>query len=449
MKEKFSEEEHSEEELSYEKGIAFIGEPFGTNKKEGIFCKNEEKVVLAENIEKAYEDLKKTLDIYRDKGINKQYRDNKAGEHKGYPDFEKAEKTGMIPIWYQLNGKKVLLSLGAVGRTVYEKRLNDLVGGKVPCTSRKNLCEACALFGMAKDEAVGGRIRFTDAKAINLEKIEKKMKRKVLLRILGQPRYSYLPFYAKGPKGKVPRSYDEDGVEIAGRKFYWHNKEAEYNDKIYTESEGMQNQNMSSRMDLVMPGAEFEFEVYFDGITKEQLSKFIWVLNLGENEKQSNLCHKIGHGKPLGLGSIKITIDEKWKREYGRDIYEWKEIKDEEIDTDLERNLKHVQELKKVLNFEEPKKADQVSIEYPDVCDENDRRFTGERNNDVQRHQWYLANRRGRGALPKIGDEQNIPAYKLKKNSGDKRERQAEDNLKIKRYQNKKGQKKAKNSHMR
>jgi len=48
----------------------------------------------------------------------------------------------------------------------------------------------------------------------------------------------------------------------------------------------------------------FEFDVYFENLTKEELALLIWCLEL-----ENSMLHKLGHGKPLGLGTIKINID--------------------------------------------------------------------------------------------------------------------------------------------
>jgi hypothetical protein len=67
-------------------------------------------------------------------------------------------------------------------------------------------------------------------------------------------------------------------------------------------------------MELLKPNLQFSFDVYFENITDAQLKQLVWVLTLGENPVKDDankaiLCHKIGHGKPLGLGSAKIIAE--------------------------------------------------------------------------------------------------------------------------------------------
>src|SRR5699024_10973653 len=55
----------------------------------------------------------------------------------------------------------------------------------------------------------------------------------------------------------------------------------------------------------------FEFQIYFDEITEEQLQNLVWVVTLGENRKDSTRQHKLGHAKPFGYGSTKLIVTEK------------------------------------------------------------------------------------------------------------------------------------------
>jgi hypothetical protein len=66
----------------------------------------------------------------------------------------------------------------------------------------------------------------------------------------------------------------------------------------------------NASFELVKPGAVFSFEVYFDHVTDSELKQLIWILTFGENDPAGKFCHKLGHGKPLGLGSVKICVDE-------------------------------------------------------------------------------------------------------------------------------------------
>lgn len=330
----------------------YIGETFGKKNGESVFEKCEEqvrkinsnKIFTTEEIKNAMAGMEETIKTYRNSSVNKEYEKT----HFGYEDYEYAKEKGVIPLWYRVEGEKLYLSMAAIGRIQYQKTLTHLIGDMSPCKKRDKLCKACRLFGMtAGNEAMGSRVRFSDAVAVGKYEIEEN----VTLKELGAPRSSYLPFYSKDGKG-----YDEKEAEIRGRKFYWHNPKAEESKKSnskeileskskavyeaeysYTQYEIDNKENKSNidkqkvkefernaTHDLVKPNAEFVFKVYYDGITRTQLEELAWILTLGENQGDSMRCHKIGHGKPLGLGSAKIIIKKNVMRTVGVNGYELK-----------------------------------------------------------------------------------------------------------------------------
>ena len=387
-------------------GLVYIGETFSKKKRgESVFVPTQEELGLKKDqLEKAYEGLLETLEIYRNPAINR------GKNHSGYSDFEHARKENGIPVWYAIKDEK--LSLASIGRTFFRTSLNDLVGERKPCVTREKLCQACALFGMAGEESLGSRIRVTDARAEGDYVL-----RKSVLKILGQPRYSYMPFYARfssgtGTSTSAPASYDDKNAEIAGRKFYWHNKRAAKDPTLYS---GEQKNKMNSTMELVMPGAEFCFDIYYDGVTGDQLEKLMWCVHFGENQKDGDLCHKIGHGKPLGLGSVKIVIEERAERVFQDGTYTWKE---EALPERVpEPALKNRKALKRVMSFQGPDKDEKIPIMYPDVYDTNGNPFPEPRGKGEEKHVWYTKNKEDRGndpveTLPNIlAANQRLHAY--------------------------------------
>ena len=158
---------------------------------------------------------------------------------------------------------------------------------------------------MAKDEGIGSRIRISDASLVNEGKSTS-----VMLKELGSPRTGYFPFYSANGL-----DFDKQDAMISGRKYYWHIPDAAKDASIYTESNPKKKSERNATVELVEDSI-FEFDVYFDRISPAQLEELKWVITLGENRADGNLCHKIGHGKPLGLGSVKMTILEECIRNY-------------------------------------------------------------------------------------------------------------------------------------
>lgn len=402
-----------------ETGYVYVGEMFAMKKHgESIFkCKEEVKNIGTEELDHAFYDLLETLEIYQDTGINK------TKGHSGYKAFGDVMGMKAIPLWYGPDKGKISLSLASIGRAMYETSLNELVGRKAPCEKKQHLCEACALFGMAaQEEKFGSRIRFTDALAIG--ECETQI---ATISVLGQPRYSYLPFYEKNNTD----SYDDPGAEISGRKFYWHNLKAAIDESIYKMTEKNQ---FNSTMELVMPETEkplFEFTVYYDGITEEQLNRLIWCINFGDNTKEGKMAHKIGHGKPLGLGSVKFLITEHRERVFTNNLYEWKE---RNVIPDIKNlNLTNYKIMMKIMNTEEPLKSQnektpgmEIPIEYPDIRDASGERLPEKReDNEDARHNWYSQNKRDREVMtlhPPLMRNQALYVYQKKPQIWDKTE---------------------------
>ncbi len=406
---------HGEGDTGIRKGLTgyiYIGELFADRKHgESIFCcKKELEGYTSDELAAALDEMKETLEIYRDKGINK------TEKHSGYKEFERAERLQAIPLWYkEKENGKISLSLASIGRAMYDTRLNDLAGMKDACVKKDSLCEACALFGMAgQEDKFGSRVRFTDAEAI--EESSHVRKENVTLSVLGQPRYSYLPFYAKGGT----ESYDDEDTGIAGRKFYWHNPRAARDAGVYRMSE---KNDLNSTLELVMPDDEkplFDFTVYYDGITESQLKKLVWCINLGESDKDGRMGHKLGHGKPLGLGSVKMIVDERRERVFRNGRYEWKKETSDILGREENPGMVNYKMLMKVLNMDEPLKShmevfpeEEIAVEYPDVRDPEGKRFPEKRlKNDDARHNWYSQNKKDPVMLPDLlKRDQGLPVY--------------------------------------
>lgn len=279
----------------------YVGEPIGEQKYyQSVFQKRER---ISSDIKSSIQRLEYSWDIYKE---NKDKGKGLEDHHTGYAGYERAKKGGVVPIWYKKEGDSYSLSFAAVGRRVYSKSVNAMIGEqRTPCLNRQKVCPACQLFGMAKDEGIGSRIRITDASIVNEGKSTS-----VMLKELGSPRTGYYPFYSENGL----EFYEQDAM-ISGRKYYWHIPDAAKDASIYTESNPRKKSERNATVE-VLSNAAFEFDVYFDRISPVQLEELKWVITLGENRADGNLCHKIGHGKPLGLGSVKMTILEECIRNY-------------------------------------------------------------------------------------------------------------------------------------
>jgi hypothetical protein len=231
--------------------------------------------------------------------------------------FENLKIGGFIPVWYEecksAEGKKFLFALSQMSRNVYTKKPKDFLGALKRCENRNELCPACALFGFIGDDndSIGSRVRFSDAWCEAAGVLEDEDKKVRLL--LSSPKSSSLEFYLRSNDNFYHA--DTDGVSLSGRKFYWHHSGFKV-DKLRDKTNDAKDDKgtMSAKFQYakrdVRRDVRFDFEVYFDGITQKQLDELYTALTYGDNNESGKLCHKLGHGKPLGFGSVKVVAEE-------------------------------------------------------------------------------------------------------------------------------------------
>ncbi|MBE9593892.1 MAG: hypothetical protein IMF19_10500, partial [Proteobacteria bacterium] len=174
--------------------------------------------------------------------------------------------------------------------------------------------------------------------------------------------------------------YYTTSSKLRGRKFYWHHHPWDKTLKSYTTTEeelerNRQKLGLTSSVELLLPPAEFTFTVEFDNLAESELGLLLWSLELEEG-----LAHKLGMGKPIGLGSVKINteleiieridryteilstgISDKpaEKRIY---IDEFKKKMREENNNNNFDAIPNISDLKKIMNLQNPP---QNNVKYP------------------------------------------------------------------------------------
>lgn len=327
-------------------------------------------------------------------------------------------------------GNNYYISPAMIGRQVFYKKLTDILKAYKPChcpdiDQRDQLCPACALFGLAgKYAAAASRVRFTDAHVSGKKKNPGDYYDEIrILKELASPKLSATEFYLqKNPDYADLWNYDYSinwnshryGIpgykaKIRGRKFYWHHK----NPEPYVEKEKENDPDyVSDRNVAVRPlkkGNAFEFKIYFNNITGPELKKLLWVLEIGS--KKETHGHKIGMGKPIGMGSIRIFIanihsrkikvdkengtihydehDPKDRPDDYKNILNWSDMNHRDLGCS-EEVLNEFLHITRVNHNYHP-------IEYPNIEDE------------LENYLWFMANKqiKGTGTRPII--EQTLP----------------------------------------
>lgn len=283
----------------------------------------------------------KSVELEAFEQVLKCYETNNKNAYKEYAEewsaFQLGSKAEMFPVYYSFEDNQkeyILLSPACITREIYQMKLSRMIGKHKNCGAdgKKTLCPACALFGMlgrgfqntSRIRVADLRLSEKDAKEFGGNPSETYMK-KVTCKPLGSPKISNMEFYVKRPQNAWFWTYDyyitEDGVlrsympEINGRKFYWH----QMNPIL---PQNIEPSNLNSTIRPVKKDVFFEGEIYFDDLTKEELDQLIYVINAGDDGDIAKKTHgyKMGHAKPLGLGSVALSVDQVLFRKLTMDV---------------------------------------------------------------------------------------------------------------------------------
>ena len=401
------------------KGYIHKGEPFGRRKHhESVFV---EKGNATSVSQRDVENLLENYRLFQNETVNLH---KKKEEHEGYisnikdADHSQIDSLDGSLVYYAKHNGKFYLSPAAIGREVFHNRLKDLIGSYSPCSSYDSLCPACALFGFVGNSksgmdgrsknAIASRVRFSDAKTEKANFLAP-----VILPELAGPKISSTGLYMKKPEGTNVAMWNYDYAEynatnrqgiivkkelsnyeptIQGRKFYWHHD----NYKMKTFDDENQTRNFtnpipySERLVKIRPvdtGTVFKFKIHFNRLTKDELDRLAWTLSLGDKDE---LAHKIGMGKPVGLGSARIKVSKIITRELSIDNGVFNYAEHSEYTVDDKVKLGCSDEIKKAF-YKITKFNNQLkNIHYPYCIDDNNKVIP-------ENYEWFVGNKQING----------------------------------------------------
>ena len=356
------------------------------------------------------------------------YKKNNPDNEMFYEDVRPKRDGSYTPLFYEEvskgGSKLVYLSPAQISRSVYHNTVSDLLGDHSRCTDPDQACEGCRLFGLVGPAgARASKLRFTDAVITHGGTTKRR-----ILKELASPKPSAVEFYTKRPSRALVWTYDyrvngydaksgnpkrellvgSDSVRLRGRKFYLHccKGDDEILSSCSQESKALVEKaaERTIETELLRSGSEFCFDVYFEGITREQLDKLVWTLCIGENSLDSAQMHKIGCGKPLGLGSVKVRVDSVVTRSLVDGSYVVQDVPVEDcLSTNHFNQDKAFQDFMVITNFELAKGFD---VSYPKGDDGK-----GKPNSRAS-HQWFAGNKTmgsGGGGALKPSSKYDLP----------------------------------------
>ena len=326
----------------------------------------------------------------------KDYKDDKNRADNVIDLLKEAESKQGTPCFYtkreEIKDKKKItrIYLGHTGmfRVPYKKTIGEHIPNELIDNNNQDIVEA--IFG--NETKFAGRVFFEDAFC-------EQDKDTVLLganhpKILSNPKPTTFQHYLTQPEEDINKlkHYNPDDKDmlstIRGYKQYWHKSGAKWEENEKNVND--KNYKQYTKINPVKPKVAFTGRIRFENLSDIELGALLFALDLPEE-----CCHKIGMGKPLGLGSIRIipTLHLSNRKDRYTDLFnEWTSELQASTQKDKTKNdfkkkfaayiLKHIgynnnytavdlwneermQELKKMLDFKN--KPDDEKTRYMEI----------------------------------------------------------------------------------
>jgi CRISPR-associated protein (TIGR03986 family) len=222
------------------------------------------------------------------------------------------------PVMYVMEGGKLrFFGHTQMFRMPYRRSPETLLSAAHVDDGKVDLAEA--MFGSARSREAGaaGRVFVSDAQLVpeqdrNLLWLAEDPV--VIPRILSGPKPTTFQHYLvqTNPdveKGKGLLTYNDAGkTTLRGHKLYWHQNNVPRSTfaEQAMDDQTKRKDTQHTQMKPVRDGVCFRFRVRFENLLSQELGLLMWSLKLGQSEipDQPSYAHKLGMGKPLGLGSV-------------------------------------------------------------------------------------------------------------------------------------------------
>ncbi|MBD3377439.1 TIGR03986 family CRISPR-associated RAMP protein [candidate division KSB1 bacterium] len=324
----------------------------GTLVKSGMMNNKHWQWVLNEPVSNTKQYLTVSPDVI------KSYQDDSDRDEEWDVLKQIANGSNGIPVFYILNSKGEVQEFGHTGyfRVKYDNAIHDHISHSLDNDDINDMTSN--LFGSINDDGSASRLAFEDLIARKTSD-----EGECIPSILGTPKPTSFQLYLEQTKSEGQwvdyNTYNpSENAPIRGYKLYWHkNNESWQLEKIgkqladllkkkwskfiddertfdsFTPDEQKQildiikNDEKEKHHTVINPvkSGEFKGRIRFDNLSPVELGALLFVLDLPENH-----FHKIGMGKPLGLGSVEIdtnlVLDEKTTR-YNEFAFGWFDIK--------------------------------------------------------------------------------------------------------------------------
>jgi CRISPR-associated protein (TIGR03986 family) len=231
------------------------------------------------------------------------------------------------PVFYLMkDGKLVFFGHTMMFRLPYDRTPYEFVPPSLRAeTSDVDIDLAEAIFGFTslKRGSRAGRIFFGDARLEpGQSDIWLSSGHPVIPKILSGPKPTAFQHYlTQQQPDEVPSTNKSGKLElrldhyasppphetvIRGHKLYWHKGRVGLSDIKDSGFNGLQVDKQHTLIKPVKAGVRFRSAIHFENLSRVELGAVLWALVL-PGEQGREYRHKIGMGKPLGMGSVKLV----------------------------------------------------------------------------------------------------------------------------------------------
>jgi len=216
------------------------------------------------------------------------------------------------PVFYLCDEQGQVVFLGRAGHFRLPYRHSPFMMIPEGLKARDMIDVAEAIFGYVglgtEPPARGGRVFVSDAVLDGSP--EGIWHDEITPNVLSGPKPTAIQLYLtqKAPdRPKELRHYESDPElesTLRGHKLYWHKGDVALSSVQADPGQASRFSTQYTRIRPVKSGVRFDFTIWFENLSDMELGVLLWVLNLAGDEKYRL---KLGMGKPLGLGSVRIT----------------------------------------------------------------------------------------------------------------------------------------------
>ena len=222
-----------------------------------------------------------------------------------------------VPIFYQIQGGRVFFGHTPYFRVPYQKTIGDHVPQALQSDSLVDAADA--LFGVANRWST--RLFFEDLQWDSTLEGWQLFDHPVTLKILSAPKPTTFQHYLEQMtevKSNKFQHWNSENARVRGYKLYWHRRvsqdpHAPFSWVEQSDTAEKPNNVHITLHNVVNVGVRFSGRIRFENLSDAELGALLFVLQLPED-----CAVKLGMGKPLGLGSVKLTVHRVMRRDIMR-----------------------------------------------------------------------------------------------------------------------------------